>query len=254
MTIEELQAQKLEEIAADYERRGYEIHLRPAPDELPESLRALHPALVARSEKENVVVEVQPWVSRDFERWDRLDEAVRREDGWKLEFSFISHPVAPDVPSDEDLASDEQVDHLLSSAEAMFTRGETGSRRHAGMVGCGNASPTDRPLCSAGAGAAELRARAEGALLARPYRPGNIREEAVAAHALPQRHRAQVSAPHSRPSTARDPGRHSPLADSGIASHRKRPVRAFAARRRSADGHRGAPGSARTTLEIERST
>lgn len=125
MTIEELRQEKLESIAADYRRRGYDVHFRPKPEELPDLLRPLHPSLIATSEKENVVIEVQPWVRRDFDRWNRLADAVKNDSGWRVEFSFVSHPVAPDVPSDDDLATDEQVDHLLSNAEELYEKGQT---------------------------------------------------------------------------------------------------------------------------------
>ena len=124
MTLEELEDQKLSEISADYESRGYRVSLRPAPDDLPEFLKPFHPPLVATSADDNVVVEVRAWPRMEPDWLTHLAEAVESESGWRLELSTVSHPVAPDVPSQEDLATDEQVNRLLASAEELSSNGQ----------------------------------------------------------------------------------------------------------------------------------
>ena len=51
--------QQLQEIAAEYESRGYDVLVEPSPEELPEFLTGFHPDLVARGPNESVVVEVK---------------------------------------------------------------------------------------------------------------------------------------------------------------------------------------------------
>jgi uncharacterized protein YutE (UPF0331/DUF86 family) len=51
--------QKLQEIAAEYEARGYDVLVEPRPEQLPEFLAGFRPDLVARGPNESVVVEVK---------------------------------------------------------------------------------------------------------------------------------------------------------------------------------------------------
>jgi hypothetical protein len=54
----------------------------------------------------------------------QLAEAVECQDGWHLEVVFVSQPVAAEIPSEEELVPEAQVNRLLSSAEALFAHGE----------------------------------------------------------------------------------------------------------------------------------
>jgi hypothetical protein len=124
MTTIELEQQKIEELAAQYEREGYAVRIRPAGPELPEFLRAFEPDLVATSSHGNVVVEVKASSAMNADQITRLAEAVERQSGWRLEVVFVSQPVAAEIPAEERLAPEAQVNRLLSSAEALFADGE----------------------------------------------------------------------------------------------------------------------------------
>jgi hypothetical protein len=125
MTLVELTQQKVEELAAEYEQSGYTVAVRPATDELPGFLRAFEPDLVATSSRGNVVVEVKASSAVNAEEMRQLAEAVERETGWRFEVVFVSHPVAAEIPVEEQLASPAQVSRLLSSAETLSAAGET---------------------------------------------------------------------------------------------------------------------------------
>src|SRR5437660_5834241 len=118
MTIAELQQQKLDEISADYVDEGYDIRLQPSEAELPEFLKGFRPDLLATSRRENVVVEVIP-ATESLDEMKRLASAVDQQPGWRYEVTFVSQPVAPDIPAQEPLASDEQVNRLLKGAEEL---------------------------------------------------------------------------------------------------------------------------------------
>lgn len=124
MTTIELEQQKIDELAAQYQREGYAVRIRPAGPELPEFLRTFEPDLVATSSRENVVVEVKASSAVNADQITRLAEAVERQSGWRLEVVFVSQPVAAEIPSEEQLAPEAQVNRLLSSAEALFAKGE----------------------------------------------------------------------------------------------------------------------------------
>lgn len=124
MTLGEMAQQKINELGAEYERKGYVVRLRPSANELPEFLRGFEPDLVATSPHGNVVVEVTPSSAIDADRMARLAKLVDGSEGWRFEVVFVSQPVAAEIPSEETLAPDEQVNRLLSSAEALFADGE----------------------------------------------------------------------------------------------------------------------------------
>jgi REase_AHJR-like len=77
---------RLREIAAEYERRGYRVHIEPSPSQLPAFLRSYRPDLVAEGPDESVVVEVKvPGRSAPGDVWAALAAAVRDQPGWRLE-------------------------------------------------------------------------------------------------------------------------------------------------------------------------
>jgi hypothetical protein len=124
MTTAQLEQQKIQEIRAEFERNGFAVHVRPPARELPEFLRPFEPDLVAMSPGGNVVVEVKSSGDVDPDQMTRLAQVLEREEGWRLEVVFVSQPVAAEVPSEERLAPEAQVDRLLSSAESLFADGE----------------------------------------------------------------------------------------------------------------------------------
>ncbi len=124
MTLSELTQQKIRQLAAEYEHKGYLVRARPAASELPHFLQGFEPDLVATSEHGNVVVEVTPSSAINAGQMAKLAEVVEESDGWRLEVVFVSQPVAAEIPSEETLAPEAQVNRLLSSAEALFASGE----------------------------------------------------------------------------------------------------------------------------------
>src|SRR5437016_4495300 len=117
MNIEQIEQEKIREIADDYACRGYSVRVHPSSAELPPFLRSFQPDIVATSSKESIVIEVKASPSVDAEWIRQFAEEIERHSGWRLEVVFVNLPVAPDVPAEEDLAPEEQVNRLLSSAE-----------------------------------------------------------------------------------------------------------------------------------------
>lgn len=124
MTTSELERRKFEELRAEFQRNGYTVRIHPPADELPEFLASYELDLVATSSRENVVLEVKTSSSMDRDRMTKLAEAIETHPGWRLEVVFVNQPVAAEIPSEERLAPEAQVNRLLSSAEALFAKGE----------------------------------------------------------------------------------------------------------------------------------
>ena len=115
--------QKLQEIAAEYEARGYEVLVEPRPEQLPEFLAGFRPDLVARGPNESVVVEVKVGTqTAASERFRELAETIQRQPGWRFSLVVIdprSDEVAP--PTQQLLARQEIVDRLGRANELLKT-------------------------------------------------------------------------------------------------------------------------------------
>ena len=172
MTLSELEQQKIDELVSEYQGKGYAVRVRPPVDQLPDFLRAFEPDLVATSSRDNVVVEVKTPSTNDAGQLTRLAEAVESQPGWHLEFVFVNHPVAAEIPSEEQLAPEAQVNRLLSSAEALFANGEVEA---AAMLAWSAAETILRR--SAQSAAPELERQSSARVLKHLYSLGRIEHE-----------------------------------------------------------------------------
>src|SRR5258706_34908 len=77
------------------------------------------------------VVDLIP-TTESLDEMKRLASAVDQQPGWRYEVTFVSQPVAPDIPAQEPLASDEQVNRLLKGAEELG--GHNGNIEAAAML------------------------------------------------------------------------------------------------------------------------
>jgi hypothetical protein len=77
--------ERLLEVAREYERRGYDVQVRPQARDLPEFLTEYEPDLVASKADERLIIEVK---SRDAlsepPRLDSLARAIAGRKGWRL--------------------------------------------------------------------------------------------------------------------------------------------------------------------------
>lgn len=106
--------QKLQEIAAEYQARGYEVLVEPGPEQLPEFLAGFRPDLVARGPHESVVVEIKVGTTTAAsERFREIAETIQRQPGWRFSLVVIdprSDEVAP--PTQQLLGRTEIVERL----------------------------------------------------------------------------------------------------------------------------------------------
>jgi hypothetical protein len=89
-TVLPVEAQRVQEIAEKYKRRGYHVRIAPPAEELPSFLRAFQPNLIAESDKDGgVVVEVKMRETVPPEYWRELTRSVLQHPGWRLEILAI---------------------------------------------------------------------------------------------------------------------------------------------------------------------
>lgn len=125
MTVSEMKKHKIEELASEYRAKGYDVIVHPQRSQLPEFLRDFELDVIATSSKRNVAVLVTAATEFDGALVQELAETIEAQPPWKLEVVMVSHTVAPDVPAQEDLAAEEQVDRFLANAELLAAQNQT---------------------------------------------------------------------------------------------------------------------------------
>src|SRR5438105_13047214 len=119
MIITEMEKAKVAQLASEYRDRGYNVRIQPTSPDLPSFLAGFAPDILATSDHDNVVVEVRSARNFDAEQIQQLAEVLQSQPSWKFEVVLVNPPVAPDVPAEEDLASDEQVNRSIANAEIL---------------------------------------------------------------------------------------------------------------------------------------
>ena len=118
--------QKLQEIAAEYEARGYEVLVEPGPEQLPEFLAGFRPDLVAHGPNESVVVEVKVGTkTAAAERFRDLAETIQRQPGWRF-FLVVIDPRSDEIaPLTQELLHRKDIADRLGRAHALLKTGAT---------------------------------------------------------------------------------------------------------------------------------
>lgn len=119
MTIAEMEADKIETLASEYRAKGYHVHVHPDRAQLPDFLADFQPDVIASSPEGNVIIEVKSARDFDPEHARKLAEFVEGQPDWRFEVALVNLPVAPDVPAEEELAADDQVNQLIDDAELL---------------------------------------------------------------------------------------------------------------------------------------
>src|SRR4051812_47401927 len=93
---------RIREIARDYMKRGYSVVFAPMPSELPVFLRRFRPDLVAKSDKESVVIEVKSTTGNASQliEYESLAQAVSQHKGWRFEL-VLTNPVEQPIASSD---------------------------------------------------------------------------------------------------------------------------------------------------------
>src|SRR6266581_1163064 len=115
MTTAEREHQLLAEIAAEYEKSGYRVKLRPRATDLPDFLTGFQPDLLAMSEGENVIVEVKARNRLSHEpEISALQAALSQRPGWRFELVIEGAPSEDRPPLDPSQITTllDEVDHL----------------------------------------------------------------------------------------------------------------------------------------------
>jgi len=84
--IQQLERERLLELAEEYSQKGYEVLLQPKPEDLPEFLRSYHPNMIVRRGEEAVVIEVKSRPSiASAQDLQGLAQVVQEHPGWRVE-------------------------------------------------------------------------------------------------------------------------------------------------------------------------
>ena len=123
MTLAELKSMKLDQIASEYRRRGYDVVIHPGVSDVLPFLAPFSPDLVAMSSDDNAVVQVRssPEVSDDS--LVRLAEVIEAQPNWRFDLVIVNPYAAEEVPKYTELADDDRVESLLQEAASLKREG-----------------------------------------------------------------------------------------------------------------------------------
>lgn len=136
-TFEETEEAALQAVASRYQRRGYQVFVRPPGEMLPKDLRRFRPEILARGPHENVVVEVKSRSSLGKDgRLAAIARTIEAIPGWRFELVIANPEVDRSVPLDEPTLTKRQILQQLDEAAQL----EAGGHKAAALVLAGSAA------------------------------------------------------------------------------------------------------------------
>lgn len=123
-STQEIYRRKIQEIANDFETRGYRVLIEPSTAELPHFLADFHPDLVAYGPQDSVVVEVKVGTRTSVsERFKELAETIQQHPGWRFSLVVVDPQSDEVAPATQQLLDREKIVDRLKEAEELFKRG-----------------------------------------------------------------------------------------------------------------------------------
>lgn len=105
----------VEEIGADYEKKGYQVFYSPSGDDLPSFLHGFRPNLIAKNSNDSIVLEVKSaTAAKDNDYLLAVREAVRQNPGWNLRIAISRESSDP-----HNSVSLEEINNLLAQSEEL---------------------------------------------------------------------------------------------------------------------------------------
>jgi hypothetical protein len=118
--------QTLQDIAAEYEARGYDVLVEPGPEKLPAFLAGFRPDLVARGPHESVVIEVKVGTETAVsERFRDLAETIQHQPGWRFSLVVIDPRSDEVIPPTQQLLDRKDIVDRLGRANELLKMGAT---------------------------------------------------------------------------------------------------------------------------------
>ena len=123
-STQEIYRRKIQEIANDYETRGYRVLIEPATTEIPQFLADFHPDIVAYGPQDSIVIEIKVGTKTSAsERYRELAETIQQQPGWRFSLVVVD-PRSDDVaPSTQQLLDREKIVERLQEGEELLKRG-----------------------------------------------------------------------------------------------------------------------------------
>jgi uncharacterized protein YutE (UPF0331/DUF86 family) len=120
----EIYRRKIQEIANDYEARGYRVLIEPSRKELPPFLADFHPDIIAYGPQDSVVIEVKVGTrTAASEHYRELAETIRQHPGWRFSLVVVDPRSDEVAPATQPLLDREKIVNHLKEAEELFKLG-----------------------------------------------------------------------------------------------------------------------------------
>lgn len=118
------EAELARQVAEDYRAKGYQVTMQPGPEQLPPSLSAYQPSILARKGDDTVVIAIRSRpASRRRPPLEGLAEAVRALPGWRLELVLAEPDIAFPLPGTTLPWTEREAGRALDEAEQLLEAG-----------------------------------------------------------------------------------------------------------------------------------
>lgn len=113
---------RLQAVAKEYKDNGYEVHIYPAPAQLPQFLQGYNPDMVASSATENAVVEVKTQETLPSSNYlVPLADTISKQPGWSFELVVTNPKQAPPAEESSQLLEESEIMYRLKSVSQLVT-------------------------------------------------------------------------------------------------------------------------------------
>jgi hypothetical protein len=117
--------QRLEGVAQQYKRQGYQVTLNPVAVDLPDFAKDFKVEMLATRPDGNVLISAKE-SSRDFENDPALSGyagAIEKQPGWRYDVFVLVPPPPVSQPLDATDASEPEIDKLISDSARLYQAG-----------------------------------------------------------------------------------------------------------------------------------
>jgi REase_AHJR-like len=122
-TVTTTDKERLAKIAAEYSKKGYDVIIEPQEQDLPDFLQSYQPALIARQNNHNIVIEIASRYSPQFQNYlPALTKEIEQHNDWQLDLVMTkSEELSASFHSSESLSFPE-IKRRLQIAKGMITQ------------------------------------------------------------------------------------------------------------------------------------
>ncbi len=115
---------KIKELAAEYRKLGFDVHIQPTRSKRPSFLQELQPDMIASRGDENIVVEVKSGSGGIESPYQQFVSALQNQPGWRFELVLTNSREVAKYGSEYELLDGDEIRSMAIESHKSLRRGE----------------------------------------------------------------------------------------------------------------------------------